>query len=155
MEPDDITKNAIQELVAAVKESLAQTFGVNVIAVGLGALLVTIFTTAALDLSGVVTATLLAVAGWLILPARRRKLGRQLQQTIARLNNDLATLLSRNFEEQLAQYERHMLEVIEPYERFLKTEAEKVERAHVTLRATEGKVGELERRIDQAMPEHA
>ena len=56
-----------QEIAAAVKESLAQTFGVNVIAVGLGAVLVTIFTTAALDLCGIVTATLLAVAGWLIL----------------------------------------------------------------------------------------
>ena len=137
------------EIVAAVKESVAQTFGVNVIAVGLGAVLVTIFTTAALDVSGIVTATLLALAGWLILPARRRRLIKQLEETIAKLNDDLAALLSRTFEEQLGHYERQMLEVIEPYERFLKTEAEKVERAIGELRAGEGRVAELEARVGE------
>jgi small GTP-binding protein len=137
-----------QGIVAAVKESLAQTFGVNVIALGLGAVLVTIFTTAALDLSGIVTATLLALAGWLILPARRRKLAKQLQATIAKLNDDLSALLSKNFEEQLGQYERQMVEVIEPYERFLTTEAEKVERAIGELKGAEGRVAELEGRIE-------
>ena len=141
-----------QDIVAAVKESLAQTFGVNVLAVGLGAVLVAIFTTAALDLSGVVTATLLAIAGWLILPARRRKLMRQLEETIARLNADLAALLSTNFEEQLRVYERQMLEVIEPYERFLETERGKVERGITELRALDGKVTALEVRIDEMFP---
>jgi hypothetical protein len=141
-----------QDIVAAVKESLAQTFGVNVLAVGLGAILVAIFTTAALDLSGVVTATLLAIAGWLILPARRKKLMRQLEETIARLNADLAQLLTTNFEEQLRVYERQMLEVIEPYERFLEAERGKVERGITELRALEGKVTALEVRIDEMFP---
>ena len=141
-----------QDIVAAVKESLAQTFGVNVLAVGLGAVLVAIFTTAALDLSGIVTATLLAIAGWLILPARRKKLMRQLEETIARLNADLAALLTTNFEEQLRVYERQMLEVIEPYERFLETERGKVERGLTELRALEGKVTALEVRIDEMFP---
>jgi small GTP-binding protein len=141
-----------QEIVAAVKESLAQTFGVNVLAVGLGAVLVAIFTTAALDLSGVVTATLLAIAGWLILPARRRKLMRQLEETIAKLNADLANLLSTNFQEQLRVYERQMLEVIEPYERFLETERGKVERGIADLRGIEEKVAALETRIEEMFP---
>jgi small GTP-binding protein len=141
-----------EDIVAAVKESLAQTFGVNVLALGLGAVLVAIFTTAALDLSGILTATLLAVAGWLILPARRKKLMRQLETTIAKLNDDLATLLSTNFEEQLRVYERQMLEVIEPYERFLETERGKVERGITELRALDVKVVALESRIDEMFP---
>jgi hypothetical protein len=141
-----------EDIVAAVKESLAQTFGVNVLAVGLGAVLVAIFTTAALDLSGILTATLLAVAGWLILPARRKKLMRQLEDTIARLNDDLANLLTTNFEEQLRVYERQMLEVIEPYERFLETERGKVERGITELRALDVKVTSLESRIDEMFP---
>ena len=148
------TEREAREIVAAVKDSLAQTFGVNVLAVGLGAVLVTIFTTAALDVSGVVTATVLAVAGWLILPARRRKLIQQLHETIARLNVDLAALLSTNFEEQLKQYERQMLEVIEPYERFLATEREKVERGAAELRAAEGRITALEVRIEDQFPAH-
>ena len=146
------TEREAREIVAAVKDSLAQTFGVNVLAVGLGAVLVTIFTTAALDVSGVVTATVLAVAGWLILPARRRKLIQQLHETIARLSVDLASLLSSNFEEQLKQYERQMLEVIEPYERFLATEREKVERAATALREVEDRITALEVRIEDEFP---
>ena len=146
------TEREAREIVAAVKDSLAQTFGVNVLAVGLGAVLVAIFTTAALDVTGVVTATVLAVAGWLILPARRRKLIQQLHETIARLNVDLASLLSSNFEEQLKQYERQMLEVIEPYERFLATEREKVERAATALREVEDRITALEVRIEDEFP---
>jgi small GTP-binding protein len=148
----DVDREA-REIVAAVKESLAQTFGVNVLAVGLGAVLVTIFTTAALDLSGVVTATVLALAGWLILPARRRKLMKQLHETIAKLNVDLAALLSTNFEEQLRLYERQMLEVIEPYERFLEAERKKVELGVTELRAIDGRISALEGRIEEMFPE--
>ena len=101
----------------------------------------------------IVTATLLAVAGWLILPARRRKLAHQLEETIAKLNADLAALLSANFEEQLTQYERQLLEVIEPYERFLSTEGSKVERAITELRAAEGKITDVEARIEALFPE--
>ena len=146
------TEREAREIVAAVKESLAQTFGVNVLAVGLGAVLVAIFTTAALDLSGIVTATVLAVAGWLILPARRKKLIRQLHETIAKLNVDLAALLSTNFEDQLRQYERQMLEVIEPYERFLATEREKVERGAAELREAQARITTLEARIEEQFP---
>jgi hypothetical protein len=146
------TEREAREIVAVVKDSLAQTFGVNVLAVGLGAVLVTIFTTAALDLTGIVTATVLAVAGWLILPARRRKLIQQLHETIARLNTDLAALLSANFEQQLKQYERQMLEVIEPYERFLATEREKVEKGAADLRSAEERVNALEVRIEDEFP---
>ena len=148
----DVDREA-REIVAAVKESLAQTFGVNVLAVGLGAVLVTIFTTAALDLSGVVTATMLALAGWLILPARRRKLMKQLHETIAKLNVDLAALLSTNFEEQLRLYERQMLEVIEPYERFLEAERRKVELGVAELRAIDGRISALEGQIEEMFPE--
>ena len=147
------TDREAREIVAAVKESVAQTFGVEVLALGLGAVLVTIFTTAALDVSGVLTATVLALAGWLILPARRRKLVRALEEKVATLNADLAALLSASFREQLGRYERQMLEVIEPYERFLTTEGEKVERALAELRAAEQEVATLERRVDAALPE--
>ena len=146
------TEREAREIVAVVKDSLAQTFGVNVLAVGLGAVLVTIFTTAALDLTGIVTATVLAVAGWLILPARRRKLIQQLHDTIARLNSDLSALLSANFEQQLKQYERQMLEVIEPYERFLATERARVEKGAAELRAAEERIGALEVRIEDEFP---
>ena len=147
------TDREAREIVAAVNESVAQTFGVNVLALGLGAVTLAIFTTVALDITGVLTATLVALAGWLILPARRRKLIAQLEEKIEKLNTDLSALLSSNFAEQLGRYERQLIEVIEPYERFLATEGAQVERGLTELRAAEQEVGQLERRVDEALPE--
>lgn len=142
-----------RQIVDAVNSSIAQTFGVEVLALGLGAILVAIFTTAALDVSGILTATVFALAGWLILPARRRKLGRELEATIAKLNADLAQLLAANFSEQLTRYEQQLLEVIQPYERFLETERENLGEALTGLREAERELVALEERIDATFPE--
>jgi hypothetical protein len=66
---------------------------------------------------------------------------------------DLAALLSTNFEEQLRLYERQMLEVIEPYERFLEAERKKVEQGVTELRAIDGRISALEGRIEEMFPE--
>jgi hypothetical protein len=142
-----------RQIVAAVKESVTQTFGVEALAVGLGSVLVAIFTTAALDLSGVLAATLLGLAGFLILPARRRKLIRELEGAIAKLNADLSELLSGSFREQLGRYERQMLEVIEPYERFLSTENVKLEQALVDFRSAAQELDAVEQQVAEAFPE--
>ena len=94
------------------KEAVAQAFGVNVLALGLGAVLVAVFTTAALDVTGVLTATLFAVAGWLIIPARRRQLIRELEDEDREAERRSLGASVAKFEEQLARYERQLLEVI-------------------------------------------
>ena len=147
------TDREAREIVNAVKDSVAQTFGVEVLALGLGAILVSIFTTAVLDFSGVLTATLFALAGWLILPARRRKLIRELEEKIAKLNADLSELLSTNFRDQLRRYEQQLLEVIQPYERFLETERGKLERSLAELHAAQHELEALERRVMETFPE--
>jgi hypothetical protein len=118
-----------------------------VLALGLGAILVAVFTTAALDLTGVLTATLFAIAGWFIIPARRRHLIREMEEKIAKLATDLSALLAAKFEEQRARYEQQLLEVIQPYERFLETERAKLERARTELDAASREVDGLERQI--------
>ena len=115
-------------------------------------MLVAVFTTAALDVTGVLTATLFAIAGWFIIPARRRQLIRDLEEKIAKLANDLSTLLSAKFQEQLARYEQQLLEVIQPYERFLETERAKLERARTELDAASTEVDQLERQIASTFP---
>lgn len=142
-----------QGIVHAVNEAVTQTLGVQVFALGLGAALVAAFTTVMADVSGVLMATLLAVAGLFILPARRRKLGVQLEEKIAKLNTDLAALLSTSFTEQLGRYETQLVEVVQPYERFLDTENTKLDRALGELRGAENEVQALERRVAEAFPE--
>ena len=142
-----------QRIVDSVREAMTAALGVNVFALGLGAVLVTAFTTVALDVTGVLAATLFAVAGWLIIPARRRKLMQQFEERIAKLSTDLTALLAANFTEQLARYEQQLLEVVQPYERFLETERSKVESGLAELRQAQRDVAGLEQRVETTFPE--
>jgi hypothetical protein len=147
------TEDEARGIVDSVKAAVAQTVGVNVLALGLGALFITVFTTAALDVTGVLTATIFAIAGWLIIPARRRQLITNFETKIAKLNEDLAALLRAKFEEQLSRYEQQLLEVIAPYERFLETERARLETGIGELRGAENEVNALERRVNETFPE--
>ncbi|HYU52403.1 MAG TPA: hypothetical protein VEK37_05640, partial [Gemmatimonadaceae bacterium] len=147
------TEGEAREIVTSVKEAVMSAFGVNVLAIGLGGIFIAAFTTAALDFTGVLTATIFAIAGWLIIPARRRHLVREFEEKISKLNEDLATLLRTKFEEQLTRYERQLLEVVAPYERFLETERTKLESGLKSLREAEREVAVLERRVVDTFPE--
>lgn len=142
-----------RQIVESMREAVTRAFGVNVLALGLGAVLVAVFTTAALDVTGVLTATLFAVAGWLIIPARRRQLVRDLEEKIAKLSADLSALLSAKFQEQLARYEEQLLEVIQPYERFLEVEGGKLDGALAELARAGDEVDGLERQVEATFPE--
>lgn len=141
------TEDEARQVVESMQDAVAQAFGVNVLALGLGAALVAVFTTAALDITGVLTATLFAVAGWLLIPARRRRLIRELEEKIAKLSTDLSALLSAKFQEQLSRYEQQFLEIVQPYERFLETERVKLEKGIAELRTARTDVDTLEHAI--------
>ena len=140
-------------VVESVREAVTHAFGINVLAVGLGAVVMAVFTTAALDLTGLLTATLFALAGWLLIPARRRRLVRELEEKIAKLSTDLSALLAAKFNEQLTRYEQELLDVIQPYERFLATEREKLERGLTELRGVQQETTTLEHRVMETFPE--
>ena len=146
-------ENEARLVVEGMREAVTTAFGVNVFAVGLGAVLVAVLTTAALDVTGVLTATAFAVAGWLVIPARRRQLMHELETKIAALSADLTALLSAKFNEQLGRYEQQLLEVVQPYERFLDTERTKLERGVGELTAARREVDALERQIAAEFPE--
>jgi hypothetical protein len=147
------TEREAREITEGVKASVTQAFGVNVLAIGLGALFITVFTTAALDVTGILTATVFAIAGWLIIPARRRQLISDFETKITKLNEDLAALLKAKFEEQLHRYEQQLLDVIAPYDRFLETERTKLDAALTELRTAETEVASLEKKVGDTFPE--
>ena len=142
------TEKEARDITDSVKAAVAQAFGVNVLAIGLGALFLTAFTTAALDVTGILTATVFAIAGWLIIPARRRHLISEFETKISKLNEDLAALIRAKFEEQLKRYENQLLEVVAPYERFLETERTRLETGLAELREAEAEVSAIEQRVE-------
>jgi hypothetical protein len=90
------TEREAREIVASVKEAVMSAFGVNVLAIGLGGIFIAAVTTAALDVTGVLTATLFAIAGWMIIPARRRHLVKEFEAKISKLNEDLGRSCARS-----------------------------------------------------------
>src|SRR6185312_8835819 len=96
--------------------------------------------------------TIFAIAGWMIIPARRRHLIKEFEEKISKLNEDLAALLRTKFEEQLTRYERELLEVVAPYERFLETERTKLEGGLKLLRDADQEVTTIERRVMDTFP---
>jgi GTP-binding protein EngB required for normal cell division len=114
-----------RKLTQSVQTSLAAMGMVQVGALGLGAILVHIFTRA-LDPLGVIAAGGVAIAGLFILPARRRAAKRDLETKIEEMRRDLHAALSKQFEEELARSVQEIREAIAPYTRFVRTEQAKL-----------------------------
>ncbi len=107
----------------SIQTALAATGAVEVGAVGLGAVLVALFSRA-LDPLGVIAAGVVAIAGLFILPARRRAAKNNLEENILALREQLDEALSAAFEQELAQSIQEIREAISPYTRFVRVERE-------------------------------
>jgi hypothetical protein len=147
------TEAEAREIVDSMREAVTTAFGVNVLAVGLGAIMIAAFTTVALDVTGILTATVFAVAGWLVIPARRRMLVQELEEKIAKLSAELSTLLAAKFEEQLARYERQLLDVVQPYDQFIDAERGKLQHAVAAVAGARKEVVALEDQVAAAFPQ--
>ena len=117
------------QVAIALQMAVAETALVEVGALGLGAILTTVFTTAALDLTGILAAGTVAALGLFVIPARRRKVKQELREKIAATREQLLTALTSQFERELERSQRYIEEAIAPYTRFVRAE-------HVHLIAT-------------------
>ena len=135
-----------RKLTQSVQTSLAALGMVQVGALGLGAILLHIFTRA-LDPLGVLAAGGVAIAGLFILPARRRAAKRDLEEKIQVLRQELHQALSQQFETELARSVQEIREAIAPYTRFVRTEQAKLTQVQADLDEIETRVFALREAI--------
>lgn len=119
------------ELAEEVRGSVAGTAIVEVGAVGLGALLIGLFHTALLDFTGVLAATLVAVGGFALLPAKRAQAKRNLREKVAEMRERLREGVQRQFDREVERSLGQVNERNAPFTRF--------------VRAQRGQLGELQR----------
>ena len=74
---------------AARQEAVAASAVLEVGALGLGAIVAAIATTAAADITGIMVASLVAALGLIIIPARRRQAEAEMHRKIASLRQQL------------------------------------------------------------------
>jgi len=110
------------ELAEEVRASVAGTAIVEVGAVGLGALLIGLFHTALLDFTGVLAATLVAVGGFALLPAKRAQAKRNLRDKIAEMRARLREGVQRQFEREVERSLGQVNERNAPFTRFVRAQ---------------------------------
>jgi small GTP-binding protein len=111
-------------------------------ALGLGALVTVLATTAAADVTGVVMASVIAALGLFIIPAKRRQGKTKLIERIAGVRTQLIQTLRGQFEKEINHSIERIQEAIAPYTRFVRAERDK-------MLEMEGRFKELKLEIDR------
>ena len=106
-------------------------------AIGLGTLVVTLVSSAAADVTGILLATALAVGGFYVIPRRRRQAKLDFERRIDQLRTHLKDVLTRQVHLELEQSTARINEAIAPYRRFVQSQQQQLNEARGELVATE------------------
>lgn len=120
-------------------------------AVGLGAAVAALATSAAADVTGLVAAGTMAVLGLLILPHRRRKATAELKAAIEAMRTHLMEALTERFRAEAAASQRRIRETVAPYTRFVRSERDRLAERQEAVAALRVRVATLQREIDAAL----
>ena len=127
-----------------IKSSLYSTAAVQAVSVAsVGALM----TANVLDVTGIVAASSVAVAGLLIVPWQKSSLRQDFAKRMTTLHGQLDTVIGNNFERELRSINDKIKYAITPYSRFVEGERKKIEESSVQLRKIRDSLREIKKRI--------
>jgi small GTP-binding protein len=106
-------------------------------AIGLGTLVVTLVSSAAADVTGILLATALAVGGFYVIPRRRRQAKLDFERRINQLRTHLKDVLTRQVHLELEQSTARINEAIAPYRRFVQSQQQQLNETRGELVTTE------------------
>lgn len=139
-----------QMLVEDVRNAIAATALAEAGAIGIGALLLALLHAPLLDFTGIVAASVLALGGLYLLPAKRRQVKRDFHQKIADLRSQLVSTMQRQFDRELDQMILRIREAIAPYTRFIRSQREQLIALQATLSDIDVDLGRLRSEIGPA-----
>ncbi len=111
-----------QAIAEHAQTAVAASAAIEVGAVGLGAIIAILATTVAADVTGILLASLVAVVGLFVIPAKRRQAKNELREKMAALRQQLQQTLSGQFQEEMTRSLQRINEAIAPYTRFVRAE---------------------------------
>ncbi len=120
-------------LAESVQMAVAGTALIEVSALGLGTLVMLLATTTLADVTGLLTAGLVATLGFFVIPARRREAKAELRRKIGEVRRELMSALTRQFDLELERSVRKIQESIAPYTRFIRAEQDRLNDTHTRL----------------------
>jgi small GTP-binding protein len=136
------------ELAAQVEKTVAQVALIEAGAVGLGALVAFAITSSALDITGILTASVLAIIGFFIIPYKRKQTKERFKKKMETLREKLLAALTTQFNHEAESDITRIKEGVAPYTRFVHGELERVDKALVQLMGLRQRISELSARIE-------
>jgi small GTP-binding protein len=138
-----------QKIAAEAQMAVAGTTLAGVGAVGLGAAIAILTTSTAVDITGFLTASLLAALGIFVIPARRQSAKKELAARMAALRLQLTEALRGQFEAELNGSLQHINAAIAPYTRFVRAQQERWSETHTQLAGAQREQGRLRVEIER------
>jgi methyl-accepting chemotaxis protein len=137
------------ELADNARNAVATAAAVGAGALGLGAVITIVATTAAADVTGIIMASVMAAIGFFILPAKRERAKEEMRRKVAAVRQRLSTALRDEFTREIETSGTRIRESIAPYSRFIRAEGDKLKTMDEELReigsAIQGLRGRVER----------
>ncbi len=142
-------KQEAEQLGDYVQESVAQTALFGIGALGVGAMVATVLTTKALDVTGIVTAGTLAVLGFFVIPYKRKQAKEEFKTKMAELRTTLNETLSNTFTKEADSAVERLQENISPYVNYVKNEQTRLQASRATLQNLHEELKTLDSEIHQ------
>jgi len=136
----------------SMREAVAQTALAQMGALGLGATVVALATTAAADVTGVLAASVIAGLGLYIIPLRRRRAREQFRTKTDALRERLKEGMTRQFETELERSVQRIREVLAPYSRRVRAEHDRLQKAVDQLATLQLRLTDLRTRAERELP---
>ena len=137
-------------LADGARNAVAATAAISAGAVGFGAIVLGIATTAAADVTGLVMASLLGTLGFFVIPTKRKRAKEEMRVKIAAVRERLSSSLREQFGLEIVKSGDRIREGIAPYSRFVRAEGENLRVVEKELEDTTAALGALRSRIEQA-----
>ncbi len=145
------TQAEARRLAEGTQTAVAAAAGIGVGAVGLGALVVALASTVAMDVTGILAAGVMFTLGLLIIPARRRQASAEMHRRVQALRATLSQALRGQFEHEIQRSVEHFREALAPYTRFVRAEHERITQGLDALTEVQRELETLDARLDATM----
>jgi small GTP-binding protein len=138
------------EIADGARNAVAAAAAVSAGALGFGAVVAAIASTAAADFTGLIAASLVATLGFFIIPAKRQRAKDELRQKVGALRERLSTALREQFGREISKSGDRIRESVAPYSRFVRAEGDTLIAVDKELSETTAALASLRSRIERA-----
>jgi len=127
-------RNREAEAIAeSARTAVAGAVAIGAGALGLGTLVTIAATTAAADITGILTASLMAAVGFFVIPAKRRQAKDEMKRKVTGLRERLSQSLQAEFQAEMRRSLQRIRDEVAPYARFVRGESARVAEMSKTL----------------------